>query len=160
MPAFSIESQPEYRGPARAVTYDSTGLRFPEELGAFSENPGDDYGSPGMPRIGAIEPLLDPATRDRERLDCERRAILRQQVEQAALAAARDAITASTISAQVLEDTAAAVERAVSAPPAGVPDDIVQDPPKRRPHRRVNPLPDADLKERETEPADTPEDAA
>jgi hypothetical protein len=169
MPAFEIEAQPEYRGPARAVTFESTGLRWPEDLGPFSEIPGQDYGSPGMPRIGAIEPLLDPATRDRERADCERRAVLRQQVEQAALAAARDAMTAHTLSAQVFEGVSEAVEKAVAAPP-GKDDDgrlLPADPPKpRRPHRRVNPKPDAseDLDKSksatEPEPAETPEDTA
>ena len=114
---FDIEQQPEFRGPARAVSFASTGMRYPEALGPQSEVPGQDYGSPGMARIGAIEPLLDPATRDRERLDCERRAILRRQVEAAALAAARDAMTGQLLSAQVFADVDAAVEKAVAAPP-------------------------------------------
>jgi hypothetical protein len=152
MPAHDYTQQPEFRGPARAVTFESTGLRWPEDLGPFSEVPGQDYGSPGMPRIGAIEPLLPPEVRDRERAECERRAVLRQQVEAAALAAARDAMTAQTITSQVFEDVSAAVERAVSTPPEP------QDPPKpRRPHRRTRPAEPA-AETADPEPASPPEE--
>ncbi len=108
---------PEYRGPATAVSFLSSGLRFPEELGPSSEFPGQDYGGTGMPRIGAIPPLLPPEMRARERAECERRNLLRQQVETAALSAARDAITAQNLSAQVFSDVDRAVERAVAAAP-------------------------------------------
>jgi hypothetical protein len=68
--------------------------------------------------VSRAEPLLDPATRDRERDECERRNLLRQQVQDAALAAAKNAMVAQTLSAQVFEDVSAAVERAVTSAPA------------------------------------------
>jgi hypothetical protein len=150
---------PEFLGPATAVTFGSTGLRWPEETGPFSEVPGDDYGSPGRPRIGAIPPLLDPATRDRERAECERRNLLRQQVQAAALSAAKNAMVAQTLSAQLFADVDAAVEKAVAQDPPGTP----AGPEKpRRPHRRTKTEPDAEPAAETAEPetAETPEDAA
>src|SRR5439155_828338 len=114
-------------------------LRWPEELGPFSETPGQDYGSPGMPTIGRPPPLLDPATRDRENAERERKHALRQQIEAAALTAARDAMTASTLTAQVFADVDAAVERAVSTPAQDPPGTPAEPEKPRRPHRRVRP---------------------
>jgi hypothetical protein len=71
-----------------------------------------------MPRIGAIPPPMDRELMWKERAEAERRNLLRQQVEQAALAAARDAMLAYTLSAQVLADVDKAVEKAVAASPA------------------------------------------
>jgi hypothetical protein len=118
---FDYTQQPEFRGPATAVSFASSGMRFPEELGPASEVPGDDYGQPGMPSIGRIEPLLPPEVRDAERAETERRGILREQIQAAALSAAKNAMTAQTLSAQLFQDVDAAVSKAVTAEPAPEP---------------------------------------
>lgn len=118
--SYDYTQQPEYAGPATAVSFLSTGLRFPESLGPSSET-GQDYGSPGMARIGQPPPLMPPEIRDRERAECERRHLLRTQVQAAALSAARDAMTAQNLSAQVLADVDSAVSRAVAAAPEPAP---------------------------------------
>jgi hypothetical protein len=71
-------------------------VRFPEEFGPGTLS-GAEYGRAGYASIGAIPPLLPPADRDRERDECERRNLLRKQVEQAALTAARNAMVAQTL---------------------------------------------------------------
>ncbi len=71
--SYNYWEQPEYRGPATAVSFRSSGLRFPEELGPSSEFPGQDYGSTGMAQIGAIPPPMDRELMWAERAECERR---------------------------------------------------------------------------------------
>jgi len=118
--AHDYTQQPEFAGPATAVSFLSTGLRFPEQLGPSSET-GQDYGSPGLGRIGAIPPLMPPEQRDRERAEFARRHAMRQQIEAAALEAAGNAMTAQNLSAQLLADVDQAVERAVAAAPEPAP---------------------------------------
>ncbi len=155
MATYDYTQQPEFRGPARAVTFDSSGLRWPEELGPQSAT--------GMPRIGAIPPLLPPAQRDAENAERERRNLLRQRVKDAALAAAASAMEASTLTAQLFADVDEAVEKAVSTPPGQAAGSQPERP--RRPHRRTAPLPDASeetgisVSANEPEPASPPEEA-
>jgi hypothetical protein len=109
-------AQPEASGPVteRQPRQMRDGLeRWPEAAGPVSETPGQDYGSPGMIRIGRIDPPLDPAVRDRERAEAARRHELHEQVERAALQAGMNALAAAEAAGKLATEAAAAADKAV-----------------------------------------------
>ena len=119
MATYDWEDQPEAAG-AQTEPRPPAGERFPEAGGPMLDGQAlsQGYGRRTV-TIGAIPPLLPPEVRDRERAETERRGILRQQAEAAALAAVRDAMTASTLTAQLFADVDDAVGKAVAAVPDG-----------------------------------------
>jgi hypothetical protein len=121
MSGYDWERCPEAAGPMTEPLLRVGGFeRWPEAAGPMT-----DYQQIALGQgrrqvtIGPIPPLQPPAERDRDRAECERRNLLRTQVETAALEAARNAMVAQTLSAQVLADVDKAVEKAVAAAPAG-----------------------------------------
>jgi hypothetical protein len=90
--------------------------QVPEAAGPQREGVlfGQDYGSPGMPRIGKIPSLMSPEQLQKERAEAERRGALRRAVYDAALAASASALTARSVTDQVIKDAAEAARKAVA----------------------------------------------
>ena len=166
MAAFEVDQQPEYAGPTTALDFGNGG--------PFPEARGPQRAGPGEVTIGHAERMYLPSPEDRE----NRRAAealgfdagelaLRNLVHASARQAGADYRTAQrtadelikrspaavpeTISEQSMDQLLDAVERAVSNALAGT----VEKP--RRPHRRVNPPPDAEPAATKT---DTPEETS
>jgi hypothetical protein len=151
MATYDWETQPEAAGAVTAFTADSTGMRWPEELGPVRAGPGE-------VTQGHAEMVFLPdadereARRHQDALDYDSAAhALRATFTSAARSAGADQLTARRtadallervpaaapgISEQAMEQLLDAVEKAVSQALAGTV------PKPRRPHRRVNPLPD------------------
>jgi hypothetical protein len=105
---------PEFSGP---ITHqpppNGTGWeRFPEAAGPMCEVRGQDYGTPGMPTIGAIPHLLSPEQRDRERAHAERQYAIREAAERAALAAGLSALEAADAAAKMMDEAREAADKA------------------------------------------------
>jgi hypothetical protein len=167
MATYDWETQPEAAGAVTAFTADSTGLRWPEELGPSRAGPGE-------VTQGHAEMVFLPGTaerearREQEALDYDSaEQALRATFTSAARSAGADQLTAKRTADALLERVPAAVpgiseqamgqlldavEKAVSQALAGT----LPRPP--RPHRRTKPLEPA--AETEPEPADTPEETS
>ncbi len=88
---------------------------MPEASGPSSEGElfGQTYGSPGMPRIGAIPRLLSIEMMERERDLAERKYETRLRIERAAATIAISALEGGQIADELLREISKAADKAV-----------------------------------------------
>lgn len=89
---------------------------MPEAAGPQSEGAINNvqYGDPGYPSIGRPPARLTPEQMERERAEADRKWQVRQRVEAAATAISISAMEGRTMADQVLQEAAAAAEKAAS----------------------------------------------
>lgn len=109
--AYDWTTQPEAAGPATEYLPPADS-RYPEAAGPSPvSGTRADADAAAFARIGPIPHLLDTATRNRERAAAERRGALLQQVEQAALTAARDSLSGQFFRDAALKAVDAAITK-------------------------------------------------